>query len=191
MGTAVKMRSPVLHLATCLSILHFAPSCMAQHAQFPPPAYSIVAKRSGVPVNVLFAVALQESAVTLRGQSIPWPWTLNIAGQARYFTSQAVACHALQIALVEVPDYRIDAGLTQINLRHQRRFYRHPCDLLQPQKNLEIAATILREQYRAGENWLSAAGRYHRPAGGPIAARYRHRIAQRLDQLAVANGSRP
>lgn len=191
MGTAVKMRSPVLHLATCLSLLNFAPWCLAQYAQFPPPAYSIVAKRTGVPVNVLFAVALQESAVTLRGQSIPWPWTLNIAGQARYFSSQAVACHALQIALVEVPDYRIDAGLTQINLGHQRRFYRHPCDLLQPQKNLEIAATILREQYRVGENWLSAAGRYHRPAGGPIAARYRHRIAQYLDQLAVVDGSRP
>jgi hypothetical protein len=92
---------------------------------------------------------------------------------------------------MQVSDYRIDVGLTQINLGHQRRLYRHPCDLLRPHKNLEIAAAILREQHRAGENWLPAAGRYHRPAGGPIAARYRHRIAQHLEQLAVVSGSQP
>jgi hypothetical protein len=132
---------------------------------------------------VLFAVALQESGVTLRGQRIPWPWSLNIAGQPHRFQTRESACASLHSALREVPPTRIDAGLGQINIGYQRHRFDDPCELLDPYRNLAIAATILHEHHVPGENWLLAVGRYHRPAGGEPAASYRRSVLQQLSRL--------
>ena len=48
---------------------------------------------------------------------------------------------------------------------------------------LAIAATILREHHTPGEEWLLAIGRYHRPAGGAPAARYRHSVHRHLERV--------
>jgi integrating conjugative element protein (TIGR03759 family) len=63
-----------------------------------------------------------------------------------------------------------------------------PCDLLDPYRNLAIAAEILKEQHTPGEDWLLAIGRYHRPAGGEPAARYRRSVSR---HLARVQGARP
>ena len=54
--------------------------------------------------------------------------------------------------------------------------------------NLAIAAEILKEQYVPGEDWLLAMGRYHRPAGGEPAVRYRRSVSR---HLARVQGTRP
>ena len=69
-------------------------------------------------------------------------------------------------ALARTPVNRIDAGLGQVNLGYHAHRYAHPCELLDPYRNLAIAAEILQEQHTPGEDWLVAIGRYHRPAGG-------------------------
>jgi hypothetical protein len=69
-------------------------------------------------------------------------------------------------ALARTPANRIDAGLGQVNLGYHAHRYAHPCELLDPYRNLAIAAEILQEQHTPGEDWLLAIGRYHRPAGG-------------------------
>lgn len=148
-----------------------------------PPAYQLAAQATAIPDVVLYAVALQESGISLRGRIIPWPWTLNIAGAPYYYQTRAQACIALHKALLRMAPTRIDAGLTQLNLGYQQRHYRQPCELLDPYRNLAIAASILKDQHRPDESWLAAAGRYHRPAGGEIAARYRLRVSQHLAQL--------
>src|SRR5690606_21010983 len=140
-----------------------------------------------------FAVALQESGVSLRGRHIPWPWTLNVAGSALRFQTREAACARLRRALAEVTPTRVDVGLGQINVGYQRQRFDDPCELLDPYRNLAIAATILREQHAAGEDWLIAAGRYHRPAGGEAAARYRRSVnvhLLRIREAAVAPASR-
>lgn len=149
----------------------------------PPPAYQLAARDAGIPSAVLYAVALQESGVTLRGRRVPWPWTLNVAGQARWFQTREAACTDLRRALREVPRTRIDVGLGQINVGYQAGRFDHPCELLDPYRNLAIAATILREHHTPGEDWLLAIGRYHRPAGGAPAARYRRSVHQHLARL--------
>ena len=58
-----------------------------------------------------------------------------------------------------------------------------PCELLNPYRNLALAATILRAHHEPGENWLIAAGRYHRPAGGPLALRYGQEVAEQLARV--------
>lgn len=151
--------------------------------EVPPPAYQLAAQRAGIPASVLYAVALQESGATLNGRLIPWPWSLNVAGASRRYGSHAEACIGLRQALREVSPTRIDTGLGQINLGHQRHRYRQPCDLLDPYRNLAITAEILREQHTPGKDWLLAIGRYHRPAGGAPAARYRHSVSRHLARV--------
>lgn len=154
------------------------------HAQeTPPPAYQLAAQRAGIPSSVLYAVALQESGVRRDGRLIPWPWSLNVAGQSRRYGNRADACAGLHQALLQVPPTRIDAGLGQINLGYQKHRYTQPCDVLDPYANLAMAAEILREQHTPGEDWLLAIGRYHRPAGGEPAARYRRSVSQHLDRV--------
>ncbi|MBF3059975.1 lytic transglycosylase domain-containing protein, partial [Pseudomonas aeruginosa] len=63
------------------------------HAQeVPPPAYQLAAQRAGIPSTVLYAVALQESGIRRNGRIVPWPWSLNVAGQSRRFATRADAC---------------------------------------------------------------------------------------------------
>ncbi|MGR0116423.1 lytic transglycosylase domain-containing protein [Ralstonia pseudosolanacearum] len=166
-----------LLLSTCVRVT----SILAQEA--PPPAYQLAAQQAGVPSPVLYAVALQESGARLHGRLIPWPWTLNVAGKTERYATHAQACIGLQQALAHTPSSRIDAGLGQINLGYQVTRYDRPCDLLDPYRNLAIAAAILREQHVLGEDWLQAMGRYHRPAGGKAAARYRRSVHQHLTRV--------
>ena len=155
MAALVRLR----HLAAiCLCGLLASPA-MAETVNkslIPPPAYQLAAHHADVPSAVLYAIALQESGIHLRCQRVPWPWTLNVAGQPRRFTTRAAACGELQDALDTQPNQRIDVGLGQINVGYHAHRVAHPCDLLDPYRNLRIAATILREQYRQGEDWLPA-----------------------------------
>ena len=70
-----------------------------------------------------------------------------------------------------------------VNLGYHTHRYTHPCELLDPYRNLAIAAEILREQHTPGEDWLLAIGRYHRPAGGAPAARYRRSVHRHLTRV--------
>ncbi|EOZ3447769.1 TPA: lytic transglycosylase domain-containing protein [Pseudomonas aeruginosa] len=159
------------------------------HAQeVPPPAYQLAAQRVGIPSTVLYAVALQESGIRRNGRIVPWPWSLNVAGQSRRYATRADACAGLQRAMRSTPHTRIDAGLGQINLGYHQQRYSTACDLLDPYRNLAIAAEILKEQHTPGEDWLVAIGRYHRPAGGEPAARYRRSVSR---HLARVQGARP
>ncbi|MFJ4346332.1 transglycosylase SLT domain-containing protein [Pseudomonas sp. NPDC089401] len=148
-----------------------------------PETYQRVARQAGVPASVLYAVALQESGISIRKRHLPWPWTLNIAGKGHYYATRIEACRALLSARQHTSAKRIDVGLMQLNLGYQQRYYQQPCELLDPTRNLTAAARILRQHRRAGENWMPSIGRYHRPAGGAPAARYRRSVAGRLNQL--------
>ena len=159
--------------------------------EVPPPAYQLAAQQAGVPSPVLYAVALQESGARLRGRLIPWPWTLNVAGTPQRYATRAGACAGIRQALARVPANRIDAGLGQVNLGYHAQRYEHPCELLDPYRNLAIAAEILQEQHTPGEDWLIAIGRYHRPAGGAPAARYRRSVHQHLTRVLGPGASLP
>jgi len=163
-------------------------ACAAHAQKVPPPAYRLAAHRAGIPSTVLYAVALQESGHRRNGRFVPWPWSLNVAGQPRRYTTRAEACADLQQAMRSTPHTRIDVGLGQINLGYHQQRYASACDLLDPYRNLAIAAEILKEQHTPGEDWLLAIGRYHRPAGGEPAARYQLRVSR---HLARVQGTRP
>ena len=157
-----------------------------QAAELPPPAYQLAAQRSDIPSTVLFAIALQESGVRVRGRLLPWPWTLNIAGSPYRFATRQAACQALLLALAQHDAKRIDVGLGQTNLGYQGHHFSSPCDALDPYRNLAVTAALLREHHTVTGDWVLAAGRYHRPAGGAPAARYRAGFSRQLERLLIS-----
>jgi hypothetical protein len=170
----------VVGLALAAASVHAQP---VPPAQVVPSAYERAARWEGVPARLLFALALQESGLPLHGRLIPWPWTLNIDGVAQRYANRWDACAALRRALQRQPATGADVGLGQINVRYHGARVSQPCELLEPYRNLALTAAILREQHRAGEDWLLAVGRYHRPAGGTAAARYQRSVEQYLTRL--------
>ena len=187
-ATPTRRRRAVAGLAFLL--LALASVASRAQPQLPPPAYQLAAQQAGVPSLVLYAIALQESGRRWQGRSVPWPWTLNVAGEAKRFANRHTACTSLLQAMDTTSDRRIDVGLGQINLGYHRHRVTHPCDLLDPYQNLAIAAAILVEQRAAAPDWPAAIGRYHRPAGGALATRYQRLVQAHLDRLQnqVANG---
>jgi hypothetical protein len=152
-------------------------------AEVPPPAYQLATLGTAVPSEVLYALALQESGTRLNGKLVPWPWTLNVATVSYRFPTRSAACTALLQAIQEVGPKRVDAGLGQLNIGWQRQRFSQPCDVLDPYLNLALTARVLHEQKSASHDWIDAAGRYHRPAGGPLAARYRESFTQHLRRV--------
>lgn len=158
----------------------------AQADKLPPPAYQLAAHGADIPSAVLFAIALQESGIRVRGRLLPWPWTLNIAGIPYRFANRQTACHALLQALAQNDAKRVDAGLGQTNLGYHGERFARPCDALDPYRNLAVTAALLREHHATTGDWVLAAGRYHRPAGGAPAARYRAGFSRQLERLLVS-----
>ncbi|WP_282357176.1 lytic transglycosylase [Pseudomonas sp. PS01303] len=157
-----------------------------QAAEFPPPAYQLAAQGADIPSTVLFAIALQESGIRVRGRLLPWPWTLNIAGTPYRFATRQAACRALLQALAEHDAKRIDVGLGQTNWGYQAQRFSSPCEALDPYRNLAVTAALLSEHHTVTGDWVLAAGRYHRPAGGAPAARYRTGFTRQLERLLIS-----
>lgn len=178
MATAINHWKTLAIIVVCL----LAP--ILAHAQrTPPPAYQLAAHNAGVPSEVLYVVALTESGIRIDDQLHPWPWTLNIAGQGRFFRSKEDACFALMGALKTVPAKRVDIGLGQINYGYHGTRVNHPCDLLDPYLNLSIAADILLSQHQENQGWLRTIGRYHSPADGDQASRYANAANRHLVRI--------
>lgn len=156
---------------------------IARADEVPPPAYQLAASSAGVPSEVLYAVALTESGLRIDGRIRPWPWTLNVAGKGRFFKTREDACIALNQVLKSVSAKRVDVGLGQINVGYHGQKVEQHCDLLDPYLNLSIAAAILKSHHRTGNDWLIAIGRYHRPAGGGPAKRYRNIASKHLERI--------
>lgn len=176
--------NPIFILMACITSFFIPTILYAQ--EIPPPAYQIAAQQAGVPSEVLYAVALTESGFGIKDYLIPWPWTLNIAGKGHFFKTQDDACAALTETLKTVPAKRVDIGLGQINFGYHGNRVSAPCDLLDPYLNLSIAADILKTQYRDNEDWIMAMGRYHSPAGGEHAKRYRHIASRHLTRITTS-----
>ncbi|WP_061289966.1 hypothetical protein [Azotobacter vinelandii] len=181
----LRFRSPS-RFAVLLLGLAVAPFVQAApQADAIPSAFRETAARHGVPAEVLHAMARAESGRRLKtGAFRAWPWTLNIAGKGQVYDTRAEACVALRAALERTRS--VDVGIAQLNVRWNpdlfgpgRRFP-EPCAGLDPYANLDAAAAKLRAHFEATGDWLQAAGRYHRPAGGSPARRYAQAVARHL-----------
>jgi soluble lytic murein transglycosylase-like protein len=121
--------------------LHVPPFALAQAPPASQSPYVLAARSSGVPLDLLVAVAGAESGYH--------PWALNIAGRQVY-------CHSREEAerLLDTSD-NVDIGLMQINWPWWgRRLGVSKRDLLDPNTNLTYGARILKECLnRRGSIW--------------------------------------
>ncbi|MBF8164306.1 Soluble lytic murein transglycosylase (plasmid) [Stutzerimonas frequens] len=157
-------------------------------AEVPPPTYQNVAMQAGVPVEYLYAVAKTESNTQLTIGYYPWPWTLNVAGESRRFATFKEACADAESAVAKHGGRSVDIGIGQLNWGYNGfKYFASPCDSLNPRRNLEVAAMLLRQHFEKYGDWLEAAGRYHRPAGGAPAEIYKAKIKKRLQQITIVS----
>jgi hypothetical protein len=126
----------------------------------PPTAYVLTAARSGVPAWVLFGVALQESQLLFGGESLPWPWTLDVAGRAERHQGYGSARDALA-AYLRAGITNVDCGPMQVNWRAHGALLGSPARALDPYFNLAAGASILKRGYAATGSWPQAVGLYH------------------------------
>ena len=127
------MKRPILALAllTCQPLPAYALRV--------PAAYQQVALEYDVPAGILFSIAMTESGRQGKdGQTLPYPWTMNVDGKAFYLASKQEADAHLErlLALGKQPDI----GLMQVNWRyHQHKL-----------GNIRQAF----ETWRAGDRWV-------------------------------------
>ncbi|WP_017802574.1 transglycosylase SLT domain-containing protein [Winslowiella toletana] len=149
-----------------------------------PEGYRRIAGQYQVPAEILYAIALTESATRVGLAVRPWPWTLNVRGKGYRYRRQHDACLALQNFSRHVDPKHIDIGLGQINLGWHAKQFSSPCAALSPYLNLAVAAELLRQRYdEQPGSWLNAAGRYHHPAGGIRMHQYQRVIQHHLQTL--------
>ena len=156
-------------------------------AEEPPWGYSNVALQHGVPEKILYAVALQESGLTLKsGKFRPWPWTLNVEGNPERYASRVEAWNAIERHLKNGKTL-IDIGVMQVNWHHHKERLGAPWVALEPYHNLAVGAGILRQAFEKSNDWTLAIGRYHSPSNTlkrkARAARYRKKVLARLDAM--------
>jgi len=157
-----------------------------------PGAYRLFAEKYQVPAELLFSICVQESGKGYNGRILPWPWTLNVAGQGRYFDSREEALEALN-QVIEGGSCRVDIGICQVHWCSHRHNFTSPDALLDPYVNIEYAARLLSEEYRRAsgqqhERWWEAVGRYHSPTP-TLAEQYRSRVKARWLSLVNLEGA--
>lgn len=152
-----------------------------------PSGYVKVANAHGVPPEILYAISRAESnraVKTKKGESKPWPWTLNVEGQAVYFDTRREAYDALRQYIRE--GRTVDVGPAQVSWNHHRSRLIDGWKALDPYHNLNVGAQILREMFEttcaARCDWWRAIGLYHSPRDAERAQRYRLRVARYLKE---------
>lgn len=174
-----------------------APAAAVSHASIPA-AYHTIANHYQIPVDVLYAVMLQESGKSLSGipepQSAknmryrPWPWVLNVELKPYFFESREQAEIALKQFLAVDQHARIAVGLGQIYLPSHGHLFNDKTLLLDPTINLNYAAHLLVNEFQwtlaqTTPNWWVAVGRYHTPSNRERAKAYREQVYRRCQTL--------
>ena len=161
-------------------LLLAAPAAGLAQGPSVPAAYRDAAAGARVGAAVFYAMALTESGQGgMTAEYRPWPWTLSVDGEPRYFPTRAGALDALTAAIRRRPG-QLGVGLFQIEHRFHAHRFESPGQMLDPYANARVAAEILAEGLAAagGDVW-EAVGRFHSNTPA-LADAYRVRVAERL-----------
>lgn len=138
-----------------------------------------------VPPAILYGVALQESARMFGRYALPYPWTLNVAGEPRRFQTHTEAVNSLRES-VRLGITSVDCGLMQVNWRYHNQKLGDYHRALDPYPNLRVGAQILRGHYADTQDWFKAVGRYHSPGDVARAQSYARSVFRRIEMVAHA-----
>lgn len=105
---------------------------------------------------------------------MPWPWSINAAGQSTFFASKAQAVAAVQ-ALQASGVQSIDVGCMQINLQQHPHAFASLDEAFDPEANVRYAARFLGLLYERVRAWPQAAALYH-SATPELGEAYRRKV---------------
>ena len=173
-------------------ILILAAHITLAKAETIPSNYHKIAIENNIPTVILYAVALAESATKIKKSKIkpghykPWPWTLNVSGVPRRYSTRKLAYKGLMYFLQQGVK-SIDIGIMQINWRYHHKKLGTPWQALEPIYNIRTGAIILHDEYKKTGEWKQAIGRYHSPGQKPMqkkrALNYASRVMKHIHRL--------
>lgn len=139
-----------------------------------------VGMEKGIDPRLLYAISLVESNKNAGKKLIkPDPYVLRAPTKIYRGDDKNDSCDRLQIY---ANDYKnmVDVGLMQVNLRWNGHRVSDKCDLLEPEKNVSVAAQILKEEISRGG--IYSIGRYHNPTDA-LAKKYQESVLYILNNL--------
>lgn len=172
-----------------LCALLAAPAAQADPAALCDQAAARAAAQTGVPVAVLRAVALTETGRRMGAAMRPWPWTVNHAGDGRWFATPAEAL-AFAGSVLESGSRNVDLGCFQINHRWHAGAFPSLDAMIDPEANAQYAARFLLDLHRESGDWSVAAGAFHSRTA-VFATRYRDRFEAHLATLGPQEAPAP
>lgn len=121
-----------------------------------------VGRRAGLPDGYLPAISRIESGRQIDNTRKAWPWTLNHSGKGLYFETRAEALDYLKKA-TQKGRTNIDVGCMQINYYWHGDQFASLEQMIEPARNIEYAASYLKELYGRHGSWVEAVKHYHSP----------------------------
>ncbi|HEX4260654.1 MAG TPA: transglycosylase SLT domain-containing protein [Acetobacteraceae bacterium] len=149
-----------------LALLSLAPSLAV--AATPPvtgacaAAIATADRGSPVPLPLMRAIGIVETGRPDPGTRTiePWPWSVNVGGEGRFYDSKADAIAAVR-ALQASGVSSIDVGCMQVNLFYHPHAFASLDAAFDPLANARYAARFLAALYRQDGTWPAAAAAYH------------------------------
>lgn len=135
------------------------------------------AAESGVPVSVLWSITRTETGRARKGKLEPWPWTVNMEGDGRWFANRRDAQDFVDTNFARGAR-SFDVGCFQINYKWHGASFRSIDHMFDPVENARYAAAFLLRLYRESGDWSKAAGAYHSRT-----PEYANRYRARFDRI--------
>jgi len=146
-------------------------------------AITSVERLTAAPPRLLRALALVESGRLIATRSVPWPWTINVAGAGHYYESKADAIAAVQ-SLRSSGLQSIDVGCMQINLAMHPHAFASLDEAFDPVINAAYGARFVLSLFQASGSWGTAITSYHSKTP-EVAANYARRVLAVWPEAAV------
>lgn len=146
-------------------------------------ATEYAARQTGVPENVLIAIAKVETGRTTSDGFHPWPWTINTSGKGQWFQNRD---QLLEAALTNLAlgNELFDVGCFQINYKWHHDSFNSVDEMIDPHINAMYAAKFLKSLHSEFGDWTQAAGAYHSRTE-KFATRYKAKFAEHFDPNAT------
>ena len=115
---------------------------------------------TGVPFDILRAITRTETGRNRQGSIVPWPWTVNFAGEGHWFDSRSEALDYLE-SHPNTDEKSFDVGCFQINFRWHGENFLSLEEMFDPSSNANYAAKFLIKLFSEFGNWSAAISAYH------------------------------
>jgi len=118
------------------------------------------ASQEDVPLIVLKTISIAESGKNSDGVLRPWPWTINVAGNGKWFKTREEALRFATRSHARGAR-SFDVGCFQINYKWHHQNFASIADMFDPFQNALYAARFLKALYKEMGSWDKASGAYH------------------------------